>query len=53
MLEVAHIPFLYYYGCMSAAKKAQALEIFKEESHIAPRVMVRAPLQATSSEGSR
>ncbi|GAB0138094.1 hypothetical protein EsDP_00006339 [Epichloe bromicola] len=40
MLEVAHIPFVYYYGCMSAAKKAQALEIFREEGFTAPRVML-------------
>ncbi|KAG5929122.1 hypothetical protein E4U42_007026 [Claviceps africana] len=32
MLQEANIPFLYYYGCMSPSKKAQALDIFRSET---------------------
>ncbi|KAG6017457.1 hypothetical protein E4U43_001142 [Claviceps pusilla] len=32
MLQEAKVPFLYYYGCMSATSKTQALETFKDEA---------------------
>ncbi|KAH6894555.1 SNF2 family N-terminal domain-containing protein [Thelonectria olida] len=31
MLELANVPFLFYYGTMGAAKKSEALESFKED----------------------
>ncbi|KAG6006694.1 hypothetical protein E4U21_006769 [Claviceps maximensis] len=32
MLQKAKIPFLYYYGCMSAANKTRALKTFRAEN---------------------
>ncbi|KAG5948921.1 hypothetical protein E4U53_006107 [Claviceps sorghi] len=32
MLQQARIPFLYYYGCVSGSKRAQALDMFRGET---------------------